>query len=222
MRESINHIMSMRRENYIFKTLSSAFISTAIGIAFTIFNGVLGVIYHSVWNISICIYYILLTLIRAIILISQRKGSTKLQKKTHSLAKRVCVGTHILLFLMDIALIAPIAYMIKGERSYNYGLIPAIAMAAYTTYRITLAIYHMVKSKRTKNILVKELRTIAMQDALVSVLALQNALIIANNGSNEESMKTLMICSSTGIWILIVLLSIRSFYSLKTHKSSIS
>ena len=51
------------------------------------------------------------------------------------------------MIFMDMCLIAPIAYMVIGERSYVYGLIPAIAMAAYTTYRITMGIINLVKCK---------------------------------------------------------------------------
>ena len=114
------------------------------------------------------------------------------------------------MIFMDMCLIAPIAYMVIGERSYVYGLIPAIAMAAYTTYRITMGIINLRKSRKQENILIKELRTINLQDSLVAVLTLQNALIIAN-GSDMQSMLALTAWTSAGIWLMIVIFTVKSF-----------
>ena len=111
---------------------------------------------------------------------------------------------------MDVSLIGPIYVMVSGERSYTYGLIPAIAMAAYTTYRITISIIHFRKSRKKDNSLLFELRMINMTDALVAVLSLQNALIIANGGMNE-GMRTLTAWTSGGIYLVIVLITIMTF-----------
>ena len=114
------------------------------------------------------------------------------------------------MIFMDMCLIAPIAYMVIGERSYVYGLIPAIAMAAYTTYRITMGIINLGKSRKQENILIKELRTVDLQDSLVAVLTLQNALIIAN-GSDMQAMLALTAWTSAGIWLMIVIFTVKSF-----------
>ena len=118
--------------------------------------------------------------------------------------------TYLLLLVMDVSLIGPIYVMVSGERSYTYGLIPAIAMAAYTTYRITISIIHFRKSRKKDDSLLFELRMINMTDALVAVLSLQNALIIANGGMNE-GMRTLIAWTSGGIYLVIVLITIMSF-----------
>lgn len=68
----------------------------------------------------------------------------------------------MILALLDLTLIAPIAEMALGKRSYHFGLIPAIAMAAYTTYRLATCIFHYKKSTHTQNLYVIELRTINM------------------------------------------------------------
>ena len=43
------------------------------------------------------------------------------------------------LFVIDFALITPISMMVLQQKRVAYSLIPAIAMAAYTTYKITLS-----------------------------------------------------------------------------------
>ena len=190
--------------------MATSTLSVLFSLGFTIFNVVLGIVYRSVWNISISVYYVLLAIVRGIVVHSQRKVSAADNQKNQEQYKRIYFKTHILMIFMDMCLIAPIAYMVIGERSYEYGLIPAIAMAAYTKYRVIMGIINLVKSQKQENILIKELRTVDFQDSLVAVLTLQNALIIAN-GSDMQSMLALTAWTSAGIWLMIVIFTVKSF-----------
>ena len=174
-----------------------------INAAFIIFNGVIGIVFYAIWNGAICVYYIILAGIRGWIIFAKKHNSRRIYKQTH-----------ILLILMNLAMIVPIALMINGEKEYTYGLIPAIAMAVYTTYRITVGIIQFRRSRKNSDYLIRELRTINMIDALVAILTLQSSMIMANGGITE-GMKTLMIWSSTGVFILMTLLTINSFVKIK-------
>lgn len=210
MKKIIMGFIDMWKADYQFKTLATSTLSALVGLGFTVFNVVLGNVYKSVWNISISVYYVLLAIVRGIVVHSQRKVNVADNQKKQEQYKRIYFKTHILMIFMDMCLIAPIAYMVIGERSYEYGLIPAIAMAAYTTYRITMGIINLGKSRKQENILIRELRTVNLQDSLVAVLTLQNALIIAN-GSDMQSMLALTAWTSAGIWLMIVIFTVKSF-----------
>jgi uncharacterized membrane protein len=172
-----------------------------------VYNGFLGIYYRSIWNGTICVYYILLATVRGIIVNKQREKYAKNDK----LEKIVHCVTNCIMFVMNVSLIVPILAMIKGERKYDWGLIPAIAIASYTFYRITMAIIHYVKSRKNDNSLVRQLRTFNLIDSLVALLTLQNTMIIANEGEIAGEMKSLSIISSAIIWLVIVLVSVRSF-----------
>ena len=172
MKKIIMGFIDMWKADYQFKTLATSTLSVLFSLGFTIFNVVLGIVYRSVWNISISVYYVLLAIVRGIVVHSQRKVSAADNQKNQEQYKRIYFKTHILMIIMDMCLIAPIAYMVIGERSYEYGIIPAIAMAAYTTYRVIMGIINLVKSQKQENILIKELRTVDLQDSLVAVLKL--------------------------------------------------
>lgn len=199
MKQRIKDFQKTWESDYYFSTVFSSAISTLISIVFALYNGALGIVYQSWWHGLICVYYLLLATIRAILIGTRRKNQ-----------KTIRMITYLLLLVMDVSLIGPIYVMVSGERSYTYGLIPAIAMAAYTTYRITISIVHFRKSRKKDNSLLFELRMINMTDALVAVLSLQNALIIANGGMNE-GMRTLTTWTSGGIYLVIVLITIMSF-----------
>ena len=199
MKQRIKDFQKTWKSDYYFSTGFSSAISTLISIVFALYNGALGIVYQSWWHGLICVYYLLLATIRAILIGTRRKNQ-----------KTIRMITYLLLLVMDVSLIGPIYVMVSGERSYTYGLIPAIAMAAYTTYRITISIVHFRKSRKKDKSLLFELRMINMTDALVAVLSLQNALIIVNGGMNE-GMRTLTAWTSGGIYLVIVLITIMSF-----------
>ena len=213
MREQLKQFMEIQRKDYLFKTVTFSAFSVLIGFVFTLYNGVLGIAYQSLWNGSICVYYFFLAGIRAIIVYSQKKATHHHERgATHR--RKVYFATHMVLILMNISLVVPAAVMVMGGRSYTYGLIPAITMATYTTYRIIMSILHYRKSRNNDNILVVELRTINMIDSLVAVLTLQNALIIANGGMNDR-MQTLSAWTSVGILAIIVIITVRSLLRIR-------
>lgn len=98
------------------------------------------------------------------------------------------------------------------EKPVNMGLIPAIAMAAYTTYKLTMSSIHIQKQKRnsSNNIFVAELRMINFIDALVSILTLQNTLIMVNQTkSSMDDMILLSVVSSAVIYMVMVFMTVR-------------
>lgn len=60
--------------------------------------------------------------------------------------------------------------------------------------------------------LIRELRAINLIDALVSILTLQNTLIMVNTEAGEQDrMFTLSAISSAAIYLLIVIITLRLF-----------
>ncbi|MCR4749534.1 MAG: hypothetical protein K5877_07100 [Lachnospiraceae bacterium] len=114
----------------------------------------------------------------------------------------------LVLLILNISLIVPVSLMVKMQRPVEMSLIPAIAVAAYTTYRITMAAINLKKRKKTTNILFKLYRAVDFIDALVSVLILQNTLVMVVSKSQEPQMLPLMAGTSAAIWIGILLISV--------------
>ncbi len=71
-----------------------------------------------------------------------------------------------------------------------------------------------------ENLLVKELRTISLNDSLVALLSLQNALIIAS-GSEMRSMLQLTSVTSAVIWCTVVVNTVMSFICLSREFAGI-
>ena len=87
-------------------------------------------------------------------------------------------------------------------------LIPAVAMAAYTTYKVVMASLNLKRGKRAANSLVRLLRTIGFIDALVSILTLQNTLIMVNSKGEDMEMLPLTAITSGAVMLAILALSV--------------
>ena len=109
--------------------------------------------------------------------------------------------------LLNLCLVVPVSLMVVQQKPVDMTLIPAIAMAAYTTYKVIMASVNLKRRKRSSDRLVRLLRTISFIDALVSVLTLQNTLIMVNLKSESSEMLTLSAITSAAIMLAVLALS---------------
>ena len=209
--EKIKPFLKSWKKDYIFKTMASTVLSCSVTILFALYNGFLGVCLLSIWHGGICVFYLLLAAIRGIILLTEKNNRTRSEKQKSECRQRTFMISAAMLLLLNLSLILPISLMVVMKKPVNMRLIPAITMAAYTTYKLTMASIHIHKQKRSNrnNILVTELRIINFIDALVSILTLQNTLIMVNQTkSNDNDMLTLSAISSAVIYIVIIFITV--------------
>lgn len=198
--------LSRWKEDYEFKTLLSALFSLAVTTAFALYNGYLGIAHSSVWHGSICVYYLLLSALRGFILFAERSIFSK--QRGEKARKKGTLSACILLLFINFSLIAPISLMVTEQKPVSLSLVAAIAMAAYTTYKIIMASVHLKKRMQSGDSLVKLLRTIGFIDALVSLLSLQNTLIMVNHASGGKELLPLTAFTSFAVILVIVILSL--------------
>ena len=105
--------------------------------------GYLGLRYGSAWHGSIGAFYLLLMAIRGSIFLTERQNRVRPEAGRDLCRRRIFEISAALLLVLDLALIVPITMMAVLEKSVSMGLIPAIAMAAYTTWKIIMASIHL-------------------------------------------------------------------------------
>ena len=198
--------LSRWRKDPDFRTLVNSSGSLLITAVFALYNGWLGIVHASGWHGGICVYYLLLLLLRGMILRSEFPGSRK--AGMHRKGAFILYG--LLFFLLNLCLIAPFALMVKQQKPVSMTLIPAIIMAAYTVYKVSMAAVNLKRKRRSADPLIRLLRTINFADALVSIVTLQNTLIMVASGGVNQSMLPLTAVSSGVIWLMIVGLTARN------------
>lgn len=209
----MKHFFDRWKSDYAFKTVTSALGSLAVTAVFALYNGFLGIWHASLWHGTICVYYLVLVVLRTII-IAARKSADRTPEPERAQA-RVCLASAALLLFLNLCLVVPVSLMVVLQKPVNMTLIPAIAMAAYTTYKIIMASVNLKRGKESSDRLVRLLRTISFIDALVSVLSLQNTLIMVNLKGDGSEMLTLSAITSAAIMLTVLALSVATLIAAK-------
>lgn len=200
------HLLGRWKTEYDFKTFAAASGSLAVTVIFAVYNGILGISHSSLWYGTICVYYIILVLLRGSIVAAEKKISH--QEAQKNARDKVCLWVSFLLLVLNMSLVFPVSMMVRQQKPVNLSLIPAIAVAAYTTYKVIMASVNLRKRKASSNSLVWLLRQIGFIDALVSILTLQNTLIMVSSNGEDLKMLPLTAITSALVWIAVLLLSV--------------
>ncbi len=192
----MNKLELIKNKEYRFKIMFN--ISMIITLFFAIYNFIIGLIYNYIWNISVSIYYLLLTIIRIYIEIIYLK---KKDNKVHHIIQS------IVLLLINISLLLPISLLVLNQKQVNNNSIMAITVATYTTYKIINSVLNYKKAQNENNT-IKIIRTISLLDALFAILNLQNTLVVTF-GQIEE-MIILISISSFLIALLMIIISFKN------------
>lgn len=76
--------------------------------------------------------------------------------------------------------------MVLNKKNVNMTMIPAISMATYTTYKVVVTSINMRRARHTEDKLVKLLRKINFFGAIISILTIQNTLLVVKNSVDRQ------------------------------------
>ena len=194
------------KTDYDFKTVTAALGSLFVTALFALYNGFLGVYHASLWHGSICVYYLVLVGLRTMIIAARKNADRRTEPERAQM--KVYVASAALLLFLNLCLAVPVYLMVVRQKPVDMTLIPAIAMAAYTTYKVVMSSVNLKRRKRSSDRLVRLLRTISFIEGLVSILTLQNTLIMVNMKGDGSEMLTLTAITSAAIMLAALVLAV--------------
>lgn len=208
--------------DYTFRTILTTLPAFLINVAYTVYNGVIGIMNQSVWFITMAVYYSLLGIMRYRAVSTGRKISRlddreQIRKKELSVIKT----DGILLLVLNLALSGVVLLTIAQDTAKRYSEIMVISIAAYTFYKITMAVVNMVKVRKTKSPILITIRNIGAADALVSMVTLQAAMFASFQDKNSLNTNQMNAITGLSVCILISILGISMiWYAWKKKKES--
>ena len=206
-------------EDYTFRTILTTMPSFIINVAYTVYNGVIGIVNQSSWFITMAVYYSLLGVMRYHAVNTGRKISRMKDQKLIRKKELAVIKTDgILLLLLNLALSGVVLLTIEKGRAKAYSEIMAISIAAYTFYKTTMAVINMVKVRKMQSPILITIRNIGVADALVSILTLQTTMLASFQNTSNLDVNRMNALTGMAVCILIALLGISMIYYASKRK----
>lgn len=220
-----NKVTERMISDYGYRTTAFLAISLIVNGAYAIFMAVLGIVLGSSWYGLFAGYYVVLNVLRVVVIFGGRKAN---RKRGIGAARG-----RLILYLLCGALFVPLSiafaslagYLIISEQPARYDVYAAIAMAAYTFYKIIVSAINAVKVRKFHDFSLQAARNVSFADALVSVFALQMAMIATfTEGGDIGEMGTFNIITGAAVFLLTlgmgIYMTVRAAYGLKKLKSA--
>ena len=203
--------------NFGFRTVIFAIGSFAMSLLFSGFNAYMGLINRSIWYGALAAFYIALAFIRGGVLTyhSKKIGKQKDTQKDEYVKAKVYRNSGIITLILNIALSAAIAQMIFSDAHFTYIGWTIFAYAAYAFYKITMSIISFIRAHKQTDLTVRAIRNINLVDSLVSILALQTALLTM---FSEESVNISLFNTLTGIVVSVCSIAIGIYMIVSANK----
>lgn len=165
--------------NFGFRTVIFAIGSFLMSLLFSGFNAYMGIVNRSIWYGALATFYISLAFLRGGVLTYHK---SRIGKKTDTesdeyIKAKVYRNSGIITLILNIALSSAIAQMIFSGAHFVYMGWTIFAYSAYAFYKITTSIISFIKAHKQTDLTVRAIRNINLVDALVSILAMQTALL---------------------------------------------
>lgn len=206
-----NKIVHGYFNDYYSRTMINTIFSLAMGVIFVAYNAFVGLIYRSVWNGSIAIYYLFLVGIRVLYLVGEyklAKNQELSQAETDAKRAKMFIFGGVLMLLLSIALAAPVSILAMSKRQESLPMWVAIADAAFVFYKLTMCIYSFIKTRKNNVLSVKGIKNLNLTIIAVALLSLENTMILTFSESVDMSMKLVMILTAFAVMMLNIWVAI--------------
>lgn len=174
-------------EDYRYRALFSTVFAFLLNLLYAAGNGIYAKWSHSAWLGTLSAYYLFLSILRFLV-IRQEFCFAKKQiggKRKIAGEWNMFRNAGILLIVVTLVLSGAVVLLLHEEGGKVYSGYLIFAAAAYTFYKITIAVINMIKVRKMRSPLLLTIRNIGYADALVSVLFLQTAMFTAfSDGKN--------------------------------------
>lgn len=171
-----------------------------------------GILYRSVWFITLAVYYILLAVMRASLLHYVRKAGK--DKVSEWKRYRLC---GIILLFMNIALAGIVILVIHQNSGFEYPGMLIYVMAMYAFYAAIMAVRNVVKFRKYGNPVMSAAKVINLTAALVSMLSLETAMLTQFGAADDPLFRQIM-TASTGAGISLVVLGMAVFMIVRSTR----
>lgn len=178
------------------KTPMTALVSMILNMVFSVYHIVLGILTHSWWLFTVGFYYVILSIVRAIVL----------SKKEEKRSTAIFAG--IMLMVLSLPLAGTVILSFMKDRGTVFHEIIMITIALYAFTKITLATVKLIKSRNSPSVKVITLRNISLATAFVSIFSLQRSMLVSFEGMSESGIRMMNLATGSAVCVIVFLLGL--------------
>lgn len=187
-----------------FKMQVSLSVSAGLNILYAALKFISGMYYRSAWLITLAAYYFLLLMMRFLLLRHIVKG-----ENNAAMEWKRCRACGIFLIMMNLVLAGMVVLVIRRGEGFVYAGYLIYAMAAYDFYTITMAVIHLIRSRKQGSPIFTAARVINVAAGLIAILSLETAMITQfGSDSGEEFRLTMIAATGGGISVIMHVMAV--------------
>ena len=191
--------------------------SIAINVIYIAINVFTGIKHAALWPFALGAYYTVLFLLR----LSMVRGISEADYGVNLSAEyRQYMRCGIILLLLDATLGAIITLMVLRGFRYTYSFNMCIVMAMYVFYYVIFALVQLIRFRRYKSPLLSAVRTVTFVSAMLSVLALETAMLSQFGDANSDL--TLTFIAVTGLVIVLLIIGMGTYMIVRGYRRGIN
>lgn len=194
-------LSSRLMEDKRYRVIVKSVLGLVFNLLFAFYNGILGALSSSLIFIASSVYYLLLSAMRFSAVLLNRKG-----KKQNDRLIVALVG--VMLIILSIVFHIMVIISMKYNTAALYGTVTMIAIATFTFTKITMAVITAVKHKAEHSKLFKAVNAIRYSEVAVSLLTMQQSMLVSFEGADEKTSVILNACTGAGVCFFILTLGI--------------
>lgn len=191
------------------RTLKIALASLIFNVAFAAYHLITGLITGSWWLLTLCSYYLILSIVRFAVISSGCKE------------RFITKFTGWMLITLSIPLAGTVILSIARDRGHELHMIVMIAMATYAFTKITLATINFIKAWRSTSAKLITLRNVSLADAFVSIFALQRSMLVSFDGMSELEIVIMNTVLGSSVCVIVFLLGLNLVRSESKYNGSL-
>lgn len=179
--------------------------SFILNLLYAFYHGVLGLTSQSLWFLTLCAYYVVLSTLRFSAVLCGHKSNPAYTADTERFVTKF---SGALLTVLSFVLTGVIYISLSQNIATKHGEIIMITIATYTFGKITVAIVKAVKQHKNPSLLLAVVRNIGYAEAAASILTLQRSMLVSFGAMKERMIRRMNILTGAAVCLFILVLGI--------------
>lgn len=198
-----------------YRTHVSLYLSLGINLLYVATNLFSGILYRSLWSMTLAAYYIILAVMHYLLLRFAGKIGIGKDRVGELKRARLC---GMILMTVNLALSGVVALVIVQNKGFEYHGMLIYVMATYTFYVTVNAIINILKYRKYHSPVMSAAKAIRFAAALVSMLSLETAMLSQFGTEKTTIHFNQIMVGATGAGVCAIVLTMSIYIIVRTNK----